>query len=252
MRFWGVCAAVLGLFGTIGISSAVLARQKTYTYDTPISEIEADCARDISDACLSAYWRYQEGRGVPADPKKAQKYMLRSCDTGKAIACATYAALLEKGEAGKTAGGRHMVLRYADKACTLGNAQGCEQARRVRGAQAALSPRTAVAAAPKPASTGNPLLDECNAGKRASCANYANVLGKQGDNAGALKYSQKACDMGEQAGCLNAKTYANRGAVAKLTQASNAKLKTDCSAGNRQACDGYAYVMAQAKNWPEA
>lgn len=257
MRLLGVCAAVLGLFGTIGISSAVLAQQKSYTYDTPMSEVEADCARDISDACLSAYVRYQDGRGVPADPKKAQKYMLRSCDTGKAIACATYATLLEKGEAGKTAGGRQMVLRYADRACTLGNNQGCEQAKRVRGAQATPTPRTAVAAAPRPAatrpaSTGNPLLDECNAGRRASCANYANVLGKQGDNAGALKYSQKACDMGEQAGCLNAKTYANRGAVATPTASSNARLKADCNAGSRQACDGYAYVMAQAKNWPEA
>ena len=247
MRFWTVCLSILGLFGVMGVTNSALAQTKIYTASTPLEEVERDCGRNIKDACLAAFFRFHEGRGVQADPKRAEWYMLRSCETGEPLACATYSSMIEIKPEGKTSAGQAKVLKYADMACRMGEAQGCERAKRVR---AAALP--APAPAPKVASSGTPLLDECNAGNRASCTNYANVLGKQGDNAGALKFSQKACDMGEQAGCLNAKTYANRGAVAKPTQASNVKLKADCDAGNRQACDGYAYTMSQAKNWPEA
>ena len=256
MRYVFISLAFSILF--IFAGDAINAQSGRYTAATPLATLEAECAKNDSEACLAAFLRYHEGRGVAADAKKAQFYMGRSCDTGVGVACLTYASVLENAPSANSQGGRVMVLRYADKACNLGEAEGCAKAKQLRAANAtpapkpAAKPATTVAVAPKPAATGNALLDECNAGRPDSCANYANVLGKQGDNAGALKYSQKACDMGEQAGCLNAKTYANRGAVTKPTPSSNAKLKADCDGGNRQACDGYAYTMSQAKNWPEA
>ena len=67
--------------------------------------------------------------------------MLRSCETGESLACATYSSMIEMKPEGKTSEGQAKVLKYADMACRMGEEKGCERAKRGR-ASAAPAPAT--------------------------------------------------------------------------------------------------------------
>lgn len=127
-----------------------------------------------------------------------------------------------------------------------------------------LSGNPVIAQENKPAPTGNRELDECNAGQRASCSNYAVTLGHKKDYAGALKYAEKACQMGFDPACTNAQKYSrnlqaaaasgspNPAGTSVSASSSAAELQSACNKGNGYACSLHAYNKGVAEDWSEA
>ncbi len=264
---------------TFCMVSFATASEATPIDQRDLATLEGECAGGDSASCDEASKRYSWGRGVAADAGKAEKYNRMACETGSGSACTLYAVRGNRGDKGYPKLDQKTVADYALKGCRGGDTVGCNMARSVvnsgyfsdsdRAFLLGQGAKTASAApAPKPASTGNRWLDECNAGSAAYCNNYAISLANNKDHAGALKYYQKACQMGSQTGCTNAKNrsdYAKAVAAQAATSNANsadrrsvttasglADLKQRCDAGNALGCSHYAYNLGVAKQWQKA
>ena len=205
MRFGNFGLVMMGLIGVFAASQTANAQTKIYTAASPLEEVERDCARNIKDACLAAFLRFHEGRGVRADPKRAEWYMLRSCETGEAIACSTYATIIENKPDGKSVAAQVKALEYVDKACKMGDVNGCTRANRLRAAL----PRDAV----EP--SGPDLIRACEAGRASACSRHAYNLGVQKKWKEAIPYAQRGCALGDRTACGNAEIFARNQANAE-------------------------------------
>ncbi len=70
--------------------------------------------------CDALAFAYLEPLGVRADPKQAWFFGRRSCDTGSGLGCAA------AGHAARLLGEKDLARSYFSRACSLGNAIGCE------------------------------------------------------------------------------------------------------------------------------
>lgn len=196
-----------GILGIILLCATALdaqAQEGRYTSDVALSTVEADCEKNVAEACLVAFVRYFEGRGVPANPAKAEFYMKRSCLTGSGVACAAYATALELKASSKTEAGRREVIVYADKACAMGENDSCKQAARLK---AAAKPTPAPAPAPKPKPAVVSMADRCNSGDAYACERHAWDMGQTGSWLIAAQFAKKGCDLGRSTSCTAASMY---------------------------------------------
>ena len=274
-KSWAIIAVCVGtVFGSSASAQTPLDQRD-------FGQLERECNAGDAKSCNQIFVRYSFGRGVEKSPQKAAEYKERACKADDGYACTLYVRHSNQRVEGYPSPNPAILSEYSLKGCDLGDMTGCIMAkqyaqmgyyteeRRVKllgaGYKAATtSSAPPASAAPKPAapaptpkvaSTGNRFLDECNAGSAAYCNNYAITLRQGNDYQGAIEYGQKACQMGSQTGCDNARnwaSYLDRKANQLTGSSSLADLKKGCEAGNAYGCSRYAYNVGEAGNWKEA
>lgn len=81
---------------------------------------EKACELDVASACRAAAGVYARGQQVPQDFPKAEELALRSCAKSDSQGCRLVGELLQQNNAPTVD-----VLSFFDKACVLGDAEGC-------------------------------------------------------------------------------------------------------------------------------
>jgi tetratricopeptide (TPR) repeat protein len=86
---------------------------------------EAECANKNGQACGTAGWLYEHGRGSAIDLAKAAGFYRQSCDAGEKLACVAFATMQAHGTG--VAKDEPAAISVLQSACDGGQLEGCTQ-----------------------------------------------------------------------------------------------------------------------------
>jgi len=87
------------------------------------------CDGGLVIACVNLGFVYSQGKGVKQDVDKAVALYEKACDADEAKGCLNLGFVYQNGK-GKITPDRMMSTKYFDRACKLGDPQGCEAAKK--------------------------------------------------------------------------------------------------------------------------
>lgn len=225
--------------------------EKAFVRARPL--LQAACALDDAEACVSEGLLLLEGRGGPVDAtggearvRRGLELLTTACHAGAGAACIRAATLFEAGPASVRDDSRALV--YLQRACDAGVAGGCSSLalRYLTGRGVEPDRARALALYQR---VGEHYRASCEAGEATACAElgqaFAAGQGVPADPARALAYEEKACALGAPDVCLRAagRLRQGTGGVAKdearaasLEARAEALLEESCRAGSGVDC----------------
>ncbi|MCX5744826.1 MAG: MYXO-CTERM sorting domain-containing protein [Proteobacteria bacterium] len=206
----------------------------------------AACRKKHMPACMLEADAIYNGIGGDADKPAGEKLFRRYCDDKDRESCFQVAFYHRQDT---DADGGKITLEYADRACTLDHAEGCNLAGFVN--YTAMKPvRWDITAAVKY------YAKACELGSSSACGNMGEVyrygLGASIDQVKALAHYQKSCDSGSQYGCGGLAHYlatGDGGAKKDLAKAEEL-FKGACEADTIEACVELATLLEKAHGSP--
>ena len=161
------------------------------------------CGRKHWLSCNAQVSALYNGQGVVEDKAKAEQLTKQFCDAGDGKSC-TFASFVHRGDKD---GERR--LRYADQACTLKAADGCNEA---------------------------------------GFMYYTSIQGTRWNITQAAEYYVKACELGSALGCSNSGELARYGILGPPDAKKAAELyKKSCELGEWVGCSGWAHYMLRGE-----
>lgn len=202
-------------------------------FERAVSAYGKTCAAKDHGTCMNLGLMYEQGFGVQKDPAKALSLYDGACKGGYDDACVNAAWM--RLDAAATPADEQAGVEAIRAACDRGSPLGCSALGQVyvqnKYGIAADGPRAVE------------LLERaCHAGDMMGCNVLGGVLGMgelvPADEAGAIWYSSRACDLGGSGGC-----FVN-GMAAKTRVDAEQWLTRACGMGNPEACYALGSVRA--------
>lgn len=149
------------------------------------------CDNKDFKACFNIAATYYNGEKTQNNLKQAEKIWLETCEKGAADSCLGVALLYTQNGTAPT----KKAMPFLEKACNLGNANGCYNLGVVYH-QGEITPKNL-----KKARALYELA--CNGGESFGCHNLANIFDDENNYQAANELFYKACDMGVNMACRN-------------------------------------------------
>ena len=191
--------------------------------------LQRGCDLKNPAACMNLGFTYAEGRGIAKDESRAQHYYELGCTGDVAPACSMLGQLLDEQDDADAGAG----FEYYEKACKLGDKNGCVNAAHVYLDEDFAQHDTAQAL--------RLFTESCDADNGSGCVGEAHMLalgvGVAADSRSALRLYQKGCSLDAYWGCLSYGIALSNGDLGERDlDLARKVLTTSCNAKQAQAC----------------